>query len=362
VSFSADQNAKTFYTNTAGGARFITTVNAGVTGEGGDIRIIDDPIDAQDAGATSTTTLENCIRWFAESMSSRVTDPKRSCTILVMQRLHELDLSGYWLAKEVGAEHLMLPANFEPDHPHLSKTSLHFVDPRKVRGEVLWEEHFPQEALDAMASTMNDYAVAGQLQQRPAPREGGLFKPEWFSIVDAVPAGCTAVRAWDLAATVFQGIGDPDWTVGLRMSKDKQGNFYVENVVRFRDTADIVERNICATASQDGTSVEISIPQDPGQAGKGQAAYLVRQLAGYRVHVERPTGEKAVRAAPLASQAEAGNVKLVKGAWNKAFLDEIATFPMGRHDDQVDAASDAFVRLAIKPKPMFQTRIDYMGR
>ena len=145
---------------------------------------------------------------------------------------------------------------------------------------------------------MTSYAAAGQLQQRPAPREGGLFKPEWFAIVDAVPAGAVAVRAWDLAATLHKGAGDPDFTAGVLMSRDRQGFFYVENVVRLRDTADGVERAIRSTASQDGVRVEIVIPRDPGQAGKGQASYLARTLAGYRVHVARPTGDKAARAAP----------------------------------------------------------------
>jgi predicted phage terminase large subunit-like protein len=351
IVFAPDQNAKTFYANLAGGARFVTTVNAGVTGEGGDIVIIDDPIDAREAGAPSRLALENCIRWFAESMPTRVTDPMTACVILVMQRLHELDLSGYWLSREIGAEHLMLPARFEPDHPLLSRTSLSFVDPRKRAGEVLWPQHYPQEALDALSSRMTPYAAAGQLQQRPAPREGGLFKPEWFAIIDAVPAGATSVRAWDLAATLHKGAGDPDYTVGLKMSRDRQGFFTIEHVLRLRETADGVERAIRATASQDGTRVEIVIPQDPGQAGKGQASYLTRLLAGHRVHAARATGDKATRAAPFASQAAAGNVRLLRGPWNQAFLEEVASFPMGRHDDQVDAAADAFLRLSLKPAP-----------
>ncbi|OUJ08373.1 phage terminase large subunit, partial [Acetobacter sp. DsW_059] len=99
------------------------------------------------------------------------------------------------------------------------------------------------------------------------------------------------------------------------------------------------------TASQDGPQIEIILPQDPGQAGKSQAEYLIRKLAGYRVKAVRETGDKATRAAPFASQVNAGNVFLVKAPWNRTFIDELTSFPAGAHDDQVDAAAGAFDRL-----------------
>jgi predicted phage terminase large subunit-like protein len=138
---------------------------------------------------------------------------------------------------------------------------------------------------------------------------------------------------------------DPDYTVGVLMSRDKTGFFYIEDVVRIRGSAHEVERLIKNTALLDGKHVRIRIPQDPGQAGKAQAAYLVRQLAGYTVKAVSPSGAKETRAAPFAAQAEAGNVKLLQAPWNRQFLDELCVFPAGAHDDVVDAASDAFAEL-----------------
>jgi predicted phage terminase large subunit-like protein len=148
------------------------------------------------------------------------------------------------------------------------------------------------------------------------------------------------VRAWDLAAS-----SDGDWTVGVLMSKDTQGVFYIENVIRFRGTPLEVERKIMQTAQNDGRSVQIVLPQDPGQAGKSQAQTYVRRLAGYKVKAQRPTGSKETRASAFAAQAEGRNVKMVKASWNQCFIDELELFPLGTHDDQVDAASDAFNEL-----------------
>ena len=100
------------------------------------------------------------------------------------------------------------------------------------------------------------------------------------------------------------------------------------------------------TAQMDGTACQIRLPQDPGQAGKAQANDLTRMLSGFNVRAEPISGDKSVRAFPLAAQVNAGNIKLVKGTWNKAYLEELRTFPMGVHDDQVDATSDGFNSLA----------------
>ena len=106
-----------------------------------------------------------------------------------------------------------------------------------------------------------------------------------------------------------------------------------------------MERTIKATALQDGKSVPIVLPEDPGSAGKSYASYLVRLLAGWNARAERETGSKEVRATPVSAQAEAGNIKLVRGSWNEAFLDEVSMFPNAAHDDQVDALSGAFAAL-----------------
>jgi predicted phage terminase large subunit-like protein len=104
-------------------------------------------------------------------------------------------------------------------------------------------------------------------------------------------------------------------------------------------------------ARLDGRTVTIGLPEDPGQAGKHQANYFVRQLAGYRIDTSRETGSKLTRAAPVASQVEARNVAVVRASWNHAFLEELRDFPYGRKDDQVDALSRAFTVLTERALP-----------
>lgn len=151
------------------------------------------------------------------------------------------------------------------------------------------------------------------------------------------------VRYWDLAAS---STGEGDWTVGVRMMLSETGLFYVEDVIRGQWTPLERDQVILQTAKMDGQDVRIRIEQEPGSSGKSLSDALVRMLAGYSVDVDRVTGDKVTRAQPLAAQVQAGNVKLVKGEWNRAFLDELHAFPEGAHDDQVDGASGAFNAIA----------------
>ena len=134
------------------------------------------------------------------------------------------------------------------------------------------------------------------------------------------------------------------------MQRNSDGGYRVLDVIRFRGRPDEVEKAVQAVASQDGRGVKIVIPQDPGQAGVAQAQYYTKMLAGYRVEAIRETGDKATRADPFASQVNMGNVALMRAPWNRAFIEELAAFPDGSHDDQVDAASGAFEQVAIKSR------------
>jgi predicted phage terminase large subunit-like protein len=189
------------------------------------------------------------------------------------------------------------------------------------------------------------------------PTAGSYFKRSDFEVVDAVPAGAKRVRAWDLAATKRaenaeqreKKSNDPDYTAGVKISK--VGNiYYIEHVERFREDAPVVASRLKNTATQDGVRTKVRLPQDPGQAGKSQAKSLTASLAGFPVVFYPVTGSKEHRATPLASQAQAGNVKLVRGPWNEAFLSEAENFPEGIHDDQIDAAADAFDELTNKTR------------
>jgi predicted phage terminase large subunit-like protein len=346
LALTSDQNAKTKFENAATGFREAMAFTS-MTGSRGDRVILDDPHSVDDAN--SPAKLQGDILTFREALPSRVNNDQ-SAIVIIMQRLNEGDVSA--VAKDLGYEHLMIPMRFEEERR--CTTSIGWTDPRVIDGELMFPERFPQQQVVELERTLGVYATAGQLQQRPAPREGGLFKPSWFAPISARPIDIIrTVRAWDLAATAKSTSNDPDWTAGVRMSRTKAGVFIIEGCRRFRGSPMEVENSLLAQAPIDGSAVTVRLAQDPGQAGKSQAEQLVRKLAGYPVKVERPTGDKATRAAPLASQAEAGNVRILltgdtsADAWIQPFLDELALFPAGSHDDQVDAAADAFNELAL---------------
>jgi len=194
--------------------------------------------------------------------------------------------------------------------------------------------------------------------------EGALFKPHWFPIVDAIPAGPAVlgrVRYWDRASTGEEEATkhgrDADYTVGVRMLRTCDGLFWVDDVVRFRGRPAEVQARILQTAALDGRAVQIGIEQDPGAAGQFEADFYVRALAGYAAQRRRPTGDKVTRAKPASAQCEAGNVRLLRASWNRAFLSELEAFPDGPHDDQVDAFSGAFTMLA-HPLPSLRESVE----
>lgn len=178
------------------------------------------------------------------------------------------------------------------------------------------------------------------------PTAGMFFQRSYFEVVKAVPKGGTkAVRYWDRAATKKTESNDPDYTVGLKLEKDKDNILYITDIVRLQQTPLGVQNAIKNTATQDGYSVRIGVEQDPGQAGISEADYLVRMLQGFNVRTYKATKDKVTRSLPVSSQAEAGNIKLLLSPWNEDFFREVENFPEGVHDDIVDALSGAFLML-----------------
>jgi predicted phage terminase large subunit-like protein len=313
-----------------------------LTSQRGDRLIIDDPHSTETA--ESDTERLNTTRKFREGAINRLNDQERSAIVVIMQRLHEQDISGVILSLGMEYVHLMLPMEFEPERA--CSTSIGFADPRTDDGQLLDPVRFPASVVESLKRDMGSYGFSGQYQQRPTPRTGGMFQRGDFEIVDAVPAGGRRVRAWDFAASKPKPGRQPDWTVGLKMLMVSE-TFYVEDVIRGRWSPAKVETLLRNTASQDGQLVTVRQPQDPGSAGKSDAETKVRKLAGYSVVTKPPTGDKATRARPASAQAEAGNVKLLRGPWNEAFLDEVCAFPNAMFDDQVDAFADALNELAL---------------
>ena len=204
--------------------------------------------------------------------------------------------------------------------------------------------------LDDCERQINTFGLAAfrAESQHEAQNTGGLFQRDWFKIVDDFPHEAQLVRFWDMAASEPQPGTDPDWTVGLLMAAFR-GQFWIVDVQRLRGSPLTVEKRIRQTADRDTRRVAIHIEQEGGSAGPTVIDHYQRTvLAGYAVRGERKTEDKATRAKPLASAAEAGNLFLVRGPWNGDFLDEIGeVFGGGAgHDDQADAASGAHTVLA----------------
>lgn len=178
---------------------------------------------------------------------------------------------------------------------------------------------------------------------------GDYFKRGYFAILERPPAGTAfRVRYWDRAATRPSSENpDPDWTVGLRLAYyPDTGQYVIEHVERFRENPGGVQSAIQRIAQQDGREVPVGLEQDPGQAGVVEIAGYVRALAGFVVLARSPIGSKTTRAWAASTQAEHGNMALMRGAWNDAFFAEAEGFPTGAHDDQVDALSGAFNMLS----------------
>jgi len=178
--------------------------------------------------------------------------------------------------------------------------------------------------------------------------EGALFKRSWFAVVKGAPAQAPRVRFWDMAATAKSiAAGDPDYIVGVKMVL-ADGLYYVEHVVRERVDAKSVLRLVLQTAQADGAGVVVCWEQEGGSSGKIVSSALIEKLAGFQFRAVPVHADKLTRALPFRDMAQAGNVRLVEGAWNLVWLDEVCGFPTGRHDDQVDASDGAFV--ALKPR------------
>lgn len=325
VHIRPDSKAKADWRTTEGGIVYAQGSGGTITGFGagkmrdgfGGAIIIDDPHKADEA--RSDAMRKNVIEWFGNTLESRKNGPDTPI-ILIMQRLHEADLAGFLLAGGNGEqwEHVMVPA--------ISET-----------GEALWPAKHTLEQLRTMERA-NPYVFAGQYQQRPAPLAGGEFKPDAIGTIDAIPAGTRLVRAWDFAGTDNDG----DWTAGGLLGAMPDGRYVIGDMARFRAGPEVVEATMKATAQRDGKNVIVSIPQDPGQAGKGQVRQFTRTLSGFTVSSKPVSGDKITRARPLAAQVNVGNVVMLRGEWNQTLINEMRNFPNGLNDDQIDALSLGF--------------------
>ena len=311
---------------------YMTTAGVGgpITGKGMDIGIIDDPVKNAEE-AYSETRREAIWNWYQSTFLTRL-EP-HGAVVLMMTRWHDDDLAGRLLKKE-GADWdvVRLPAIAEDGDPI----------GREV-GAPLWPQRFGLDELKPYMA-MSPRWWASLYQQRPLVGEGSIAKREWFPIIEAMPEGAKAqARAWDLAATAKKGA---DFLCGCKVVR-AGGLFIIADMSRSQFDPSGVLQRIQTIAAQDGRGVHVGIEQEPGASGKMTVAHIGQLLAGHRVQALHPGGDKVFRAMPMLDQAKMGNIKLLRGAWNDAFLQEIDAFGTGSgHDDQGDTAAYGFNMVA----------------
>lgn len=330
---SKERTAAEDWETAQGGGLRAVGVGGGITGQGGNLIIIDDPVKSRKE-ANSLTYRNWVYDWYTDDLYNR--QEPGAAIILIMTRWHEDDLAGRILASDEGPDWtvIKLPALAE------EKDLL-----GRKPGQALNPARYDVPVLEKIRQ-VEKRSFWALYQQRPQEQEGDFFKRSWFVIVSEVPADAKRVRYWDKAATS----GDGDYTVGCLMAL-KDGIYYIEDIVRGKWSTGERDRIMLQTAQLDNEkypgAVNIWFEQEPGSSGVDVARAIVRMLAGYTVRADKVTGDKSARAEPFASQAEGGNVKLKKAKWNAEYIDELTSFPNAPHDDQVDASSGAFGKLAV---------------
>ena len=347
---TGDQNQKTRFDNNKSGYRLATSVRGIGTGEGGDRIVVDDPHNA--IKGESELDRMMTLRWWDESMSTRINHPDKSAKIIIMQRLHEKDLSGHVLAKEVDYVHLCLPARYEKKHPTPVSTFLLKKDKRTKEDDPLWPQLYHDVALKNLEIEMTEFSRAGQLQQRPSSRGGNIFKVDCFQLVDEIPHRnliVKAVRYWDKAGTD----GGGKRTAGTLIALMKSGKIRICDCRKGQWSSGKREIIIKQTAILDDERwrdlrVHQVIEQEPGSGGKESAENTIKNLTGHVVKKDPAIINKVTRSEPYQAALENERVEIVIGNWTQDFIDEHELAPAGEFQDQWDSASGAFNYLHLK--------------
>jgi predicted phage terminase large subunit-like protein len=370
-----DSNRKDYFKNSASGFRMATSVGAKVTGYRGNCVIVDDPLNAKDA--RSDAARKNAIEWWDRAMSSRLNDKRTDAMIIIMQRLHEGDLTGHVL-KRGGYEHLCIPSEYEPKRKFVTylrplnretkepgEPVKFWEDWRTEPGELLFPELFPEHVLDEIRKTeLMEDGYAGQHQQRPAPAEGNLFKKAHWRFWK--PDGTAPDHTHTRPDGCYQGPARPlpkmeQYLISLDAAfKDGAKNDYVcFGVIGTHKADKFVLERIKVKASFTRT-VEIfkdlvgrwplALRKLVEDKANGTAVINVLQSEIPGIIGVEPEGGKESRAAAIQPQVESGNVYLPDGApWLDDWVTEFGNFPNGAHDDSVDMLSQVLIYLSNSP-------------
>lgn len=329
---AADQDAKGWFRNTKGGERQATTIGSKGTGKRVHSIFFDDPNDTKD---TSDVKLLAVIDSYRLRFRNRLKNMRTGTRVVIQQRTHMKDLTGWILDHDGEAwSRICIRQEFEVGDP-----DAHPLDPRTEVGQLFFPERDDRAVVESERMNLGPVGYAGQQQQRPIPAEGSVFRPEKIAVEEVAPACITECRGWDAGASEGKG----DYTVGAKIGTTADGVYWILDIAR-KQTGE--PRAMAKQIAQiDGFDTVISWPQDPGQAGKDQAQSMVKDFAGWTFKTSPETGPKRARWEPFASQVNGGNVRMVRGSWNQALIEEMEIDGQV-HDDQLDALARAFTEIA----------------
>lgn len=322
-------------------------VGGPVTGHGAALGIIDDPFENWEQ-AQSATHRNRVWDWYRGTFRTRIW--QRGAVVLIMTRWHENDLAGRLLADQPGEwQVLRLPAlaetQEERDFYHRKMgLAVGVPDPlARAPGEALAPSRYDAPALTRIKRDVGSLVWGAEYQGAPTAAEGTMIKREWLKIIPTAPKDVIArVRYWDKAGSTA---ASAKYTAGVRLALGADGLISIEHVIRGKWSTGDRRQVMKQTAQADGPQVLIGIEQEPGSSGLDSVRDEQRLLLGYAVFADRPSGDKDTRMQPFVAQVEGGNVRLVAGAWNQEYIDEMCALPNGAYRDQADATSGALNRL-----------------
>jgi predicted phage terminase large subunit-like protein len=351
VVVSPEKDTASEWETVLGGGVRAVGAGAGVASVNADGILVDDPFGSRQE-AESAALRDQVFDWFTNDILARC-EP-HTWVILSMSRWHDDDLVGRLRDRQQGSwEVLDLPGEAEEQDPL-----------GRAIGEPLWPKLRGREWLDEKRRELGAYGFASLIQGRPRPRGGGMFKWDDWKLVDVVPSIGRVVRYWDTAGTESTGDNDPDFTVGTAGVRLPDLRTAILDQVAFRHAVSRRDAEIAAVAKSDAEKYRGRIAwwfeTEAGVGGKDRTANLKRiaQSFGIPVYDEPATGNKVLRAEPLASAQGAGNVMLGPGEWRDAFRREAADFPTGKHDDRVDSASGMYNKLSVPAASVGITTFD----
>ena len=339
---TADHNEKTEYRNDRRGIMTATSIGGSATGKGGNFVIVDDPHNPQQA--ESDVQRQRAIDFFLRTLATRLDDKHHGAIVVIMQRLHTGDLTAVCLNQ--GYTHLCLPAIAERRTTIVFPRSGYTVT--REDGDVLWPARENAAEIARQKTVLGAYAHAAQYEQRPSPRGGGLYKRHWWQWYDALPSRIDEwVQSWDLT---FKGGGEHDYVVGLVALRCGADIYLVD---RFKAHASFQETLTAIRTMCDRYPSATTILIEDSANGPAIIDTLKREIGG--IIAVTPEGGKYARASACEPRVEAKNLHLPRPtapngtpiparAWVEDFVEQLAIFPVGAHDDDVDAFTQLVIR------------------